>query len=219
MPLDLHDDIQRAPVVLAYGAEASMLDHLAAGQSARAREAVLREIAIAGVVAHDVVVGARSLVVTHQANDGEKVRAILRDVSLHTTPEFSPDTQHFVEIAVRYNGDDLDSVAQQCGITTREVISLHTDADFVVEFCGFAPGFAYLTGLPLTLVLPRRTTPRPRVAAGSVAIAAHYSAVYPRESPGGWHLLGNTTHEMWNINRHPPAFLQPGTHVRFVELA
>jgi KipI family sensor histidine kinase inhibitor len=123
-----------------------------------------------------------------------------------------------VEIFVRYDGDDLDFVAEQCGITTRDVISLHTSVDFTVEFCGFAPGFAYLIGLPSSLILPRRTTPRPRVTAGSVAIAAHYSAVYPRESPGGWHVLGTTTHDMWDIDRRPPAVLQPGMRVRFVEL-
>jgi KipI family sensor histidine kinase inhibitor len=179
---------------------------------------IIHACSVTGVVVDDVVVGAHSVVVTHTTEVGEAVRAILHDESQRTKIEPSIAPQHSVEIFVRYDGDDLDFVAEQCGITTREVISLHTSVDFTVEFCGFAPGFAYLIGLPSALILPRRATPRPRVTAGSVAIAAHYSAVYPRESPGGWHVLGNTTHDMWDIDRRPPAVLQPGMRVRFVEL-
>ena len=195
-----------------------MLDRLPAGHAARLREMIIHACSVTGVVVNDVVVGAHSVVVTHTTEVGEAVRAILRHESQRTKLEPSIAPQDSVEIFVRYDGDDLDFVAEQCGITTRDVISLHTSVDFTVEFCGFAPGFAYLTGLPSALILPRRTTPRPRVTAGSVAIAAHYSAVYPRESPGGWHVLGTTTHDMWDIDRHPPAVLQPGMRVRFVEL-
>ncbi len=223
MPFEPSDDFPShtpdQPQVRPYGAEASMLDCLASGQSARAREMILHASAIANVAVADVVVGARSVVVIHGAADGESIRDILRDVSFQEQLSYPSDSREVTEIAVCYDGDDLDSVAKQCGLTTGEVVALHTAADFVVEFCGFAPGFAYLTGLPAALVLPRRTTPRARVSAGSVAIAAHYSAVYPRESPGGWHLLGTTTHELWDINRRPPATLQPGMRVRFVELA
>ena len=195
-----------------------MLDRLPVGHAAHSREMILHACSVTGVVVNDVVVGARSVVVTHDTKVGDVVRGILRDESLRTKIEPAIASQHIVEIFVRYDGDDLNSVAEQCGITTREVISLHTSVDFTVEFCGFAPGFAYLIGLPSSLILPRRTTPRPRVTAGSVAIAAHYSAVYPRESPGGWHVLGTTTQDMWDINRRPPAVLQPGMRVRFVEL-
>jgi len=195
-----------------------MLDRLPVGHAARLREMIIHACSVKGVVVDDVVVGAHSVVVTHTTEVGEAVRAILHDESQRTKIEPSIAPQHSVEIFVRYDGDDLDFVAEQCGITTREVISLHTSVDFTVEFCGFAPGFAYLIGLPSALILPRRTTPRPRVTAGSVAIAAHYSAVYPRESPGGWHVLGTTTHDMWDIDRRPPAVLQPGMRVRFVEL-
>jgi KipI family sensor histidine kinase inhibitor len=90
--------------------------------------------------------------------------------------------------------------------------------EYEVSFCGFAPGFAYLVGLPHQLHLPRRASPRTRVPAGSVAIAATYSAVYPRESPGGWHLLGTTNASMWDVSRQPPALLQPGMGVRFVRV-
>ena len=95
------------------------------------------------------------------------------------------------------------------------MIALHSGADYTVAFCGFMPGFAYMTGLPAALHLPRRATPRERVPVGAVAIAAEYAGVYPRESPGGWHLLGRTDAVLWDDGREPPALLPPGTRVRF----
>lgn len=118
-------------------------------------------------------------------------------------------------IPVRYDGLDLESVAELTGRTTDDVVELHTAVEYRVAFCGFAPGFAYLRGLPAELHLPRRPTPRLRVPAGAVAIAAHYAAVYPLESPGGWHLLGRTELSMWDEARDPPALLSPGMPIRF----
>lgn len=124
-----------------------------------------------------------------------------------------------ISIPVRYDGDDLAEVAAAVGMSVEEVIAAHCDAHYRVDFFGFAPGFAYLTGLPVQLHLPRRTSPRTRVPAGAVAIAASYAAVYPRESPGGWHLLGTTDLEMFNPTRlTQPSILQPGDRVRFVRL-
>lgn len=121
-----------------------------------------------------------------------------------------------VEIEVDYDGPDLGDVASEVGLTTDEVITAHQHAEFIVAFCGFAPGFGYLRGLPPELHLPRRVTPRTRVPAGSVAIASEFSAVYPSESPGGWHLLGSTAANLFDVDRDPPALLTPGTAVRFV---
>ncbi len=115
-----------------------------------------------------------------------------------------------------YDGEDLDDVARATGLDRDEVIARHTGSSFRVDFCGFAPGFAYLRGLDEALWLPRRSTPRTRVPAGSVAIADVYSAVYPGVSPGGWHLLGTTSTRVWDVDRDPPALLEPGTEVRFV---
>lgn len=120
-----------------------------------------------------------------------------------------------VTIEMRYDGIDLADVARAIGRTTHDVVQLHSEALYTVAFCGFAPGFAYLTGLSPALRLPRRMTPRTRVPAGSVAIAAEYTAVYPGESPGGWNLLGSTEQVTWDPARDPPALLQPGTVVRF----
>lgn len=121
-----------------------------------------------------------------------------------------------VVVPVRYDGADLAEVARLVGGSVDEVIAAHSEADYRVDFFGFAPGFAYLTGLPVHLHLPRRATPRTRVPAGAVAIAASYSAVYPRASPGGWHLLGTTDLPLFNpAHAERPSLLQPGDLVRF----
>jgi len=129
--------------------------------------------------------------------------------------QVAPISAALAEIDVHYDGDDLDTVAATVGLDVEEVIRLHTSTTYTVAFCGFMPGFSYLVGLPPALHLPRRATPRTRVPAGSVAIASEFSAIYPRESPGGWHLLGRTSAVMWNEDREAPALLPPGTSVRF----
>jgi KipI family sensor histidine kinase inhibitor len=133
-------------------------------------------------------------------------------------PDSVPDAGSMptVEIAVRYDGEDLADVAAACGMSTDEVVERHSGPTYQCAFCGFAPGFGYLTGLDPALHLPRRSTPRTRVPAGSVAIAATYSAVYPSISPGGWHLIGQTDAAMWDSAREEPALVRPGTLVRFV---
>ena len=124
-----------------------------------------------------------------------------------------------LEIPVRYGGDDgpdLATVAELMGLATGQVIDLHASTPLRVLFLGFSPGFGYLGPLPSALVVPRRATPRTRVPAGSVAIAGPHAAVYPVESPGGWHLLGRTSTRLWDPLRTPPAMLRPGDRVRFV---
>ena len=123
-----------------------------------------------------------------------------------------------VEIPVRYGGQegpDLAEVARGIGLTPAEVIELHTGTIYTVAFSGFIPGFAYLGPLPPRLVLPRRDTPRPRVPAGSVAIAGPQTAVYPVDSPGGWWLIGRTHVPIWDPLRTPPAVIRAGLRVKF----
>jgi len=122
-----------------------------------------------------------------------------------------PAREHVLR--VRYDGADLDHVAQTTGLSVDEVIELHRSASYTVETMGFAPGFAYLTGLDARLHIPRRTTPRPCVPAGSLAIAGPYSAVYPFDSPGGWHLIGSVVHARM-FDEHGP-LLALGDRVRF----
>jgi KipI family sensor histidine kinase inhibitor len=125
------------------------------------------------------------------------------------------DQRADVEIEVTYDGADLEEVARLSGLTPDEVVAAHTAAPMRVGFGGFAPGFAYLVGGDERLNVPRRADPRTRVPAGSVAIAGEFSSVYPRESPGGWQLIGHTDAAMWDIDRDPPALLAPGMWVRF----
>jgi KipI family sensor histidine kinase inhibitor len=124
-----------------------------------------------------------------------------------------------VEITVRYGGDDgpdLDEVAGLHDLRPSDVIELHAGATYRVLFLGFAPGFAYLGGLPTSLVTPRRAAPRTRVPAGSVGIAGEQTGVYPLAMPGGWQLIGRTDARLWDATRLSPALLRPGDRVRFM---
>ena len=123
-------------------------------------------------------------------------------------------TGRAVELRAIYNGPDLADVAAATGRHPDEVRALHCAATYTVETMGFAPGFAYMTGLDPALELPRRTTPRTRVPAGSIAIAGLQTAVYPFDSPGGWHLLGSIVGVKMFGDDGP--LLQLGDRVRFV---
>jgi KipI family sensor histidine kinase inhibitor len=122
-----------------------------------------------------------------------------------------------VEIPVVYDGADLDEVARLTGLTGAGVVGAHTASTWTVAFGGFAPGFCYLVGGDPRLAVPRRNSPRARVPAGSVGLAGEFSGVYPRESPGGWQLIGRTGLTMWDSGREPPALLTAGTTVRFTD--
>lgn len=128
------------------------------------------------------------------------------------------ETARTVEIPVCYGheyGLDLDTVAEHAGLSRDDVIARHTAAEYAVAMLGFAPGFPYLLGLDPALRMPRRATPRTRVPAGSVAIGGAQTGIYPRELPGGWHLIGRTPRVLFDPAREPPCLLAPGDHVRF----
>lgn len=134
------------------------------------------------------------------------------------TPDGEGPTPHrVVEIPVVYDGPDLSWLAGATGLSVAEVIERHRAGVYVAAFCGFTPGFAYLIGLDEVLQVPRRATPRPVVPVGSLAVAAQYTAVYPRASPGGWHLIGRTDATMWDLGRARPSLIEPGDEVRFVD--
>jgi KipI family sensor histidine kinase inhibitor len=120
-----------------------------------------------------------------------------------------------VVIDVAYDGPDLEDTATALGMSTDALVRRHADGAYVVAFCGFAPGFAYLRGLDPALHASRLPQPRTRVPAGAVGIAGEFTGVYPRESPGGWRLLGRTDAVLWDLDRDPPALLVPGARVRF----
>lgn len=160
------------------------------------------------------VVPAATTVLLDGVRDRARVLAGLADWSPRP-----PDQSEvpLVEVPVRYDGPDLEGVAELWDMEVDEAVARHRETEYTVAFCGFAPGFAYLSGLPESLAVPRLEEPRTRVPAGSVGLAASYTGIYPRSSPGGWRLIGRTDLDLWDVERDPPAVLAPGTRVRFVD--
>ncbi|RAJ70345.1 KipI family sensor histidine kinase inhibitor [Streptomyces sp. Amel2xB2] len=161
----------------------------------------------------EIVPGARTVLL-----DGlTRPRRLAAELAEWEIPPLRRGGGEVVEITVRYDGPDLADVAALWGVTREEVGQLHSATSFRVAFCGFAPGFGYLTGLPERYHVPRRSDPRTRVPAGSVGLAGPYTGVYPRSSPGGWQLIGTAVDAvLWDVEREPAALLAPGTPVRFV---
>jgi KipI family sensor histidine kinase inhibitor len=120
-----------------------------------------------------------------------------------------------VTIDTVYDGEDLAEVGRLTGLGAEGAVAAHTGQVWTVAFGGFAPGFGYMVGENQLLEVPRRSSPRTAVPAGSVALAGNYSAVYPRKSPGGWQLIGRTAAHMWDLSREQPALAAPGDRVQF----
>lgn len=194
----------------------AVLVEVADAAERRRLDATLRHQPLPGTVEH--VPGARTvLVVATSAGELRSVVKALRDLELQDE-EQTPDEDDLT-IEVRYDGPDVGEVADHLGISPEAVVARHTGQVWTVEFAGFAPGFAYLTGTEGNLDVPRRDSPRTRIPAGSVGLAGPYSGIYPRSSPGGWRLLGGTDATLWDVDRDPPALLTPGRRVRFAEVS
>ncbi len=166
----------------------------------------------------ELVPAARTVLLT--AADGHGVPALreaVQRLGAGTTAVAGTATDEVVEIPVVYDGPDLDDVARLTGLDVAAVVAAHTGQTWRVAFGGFAPGFGYLLGEDDRLHVPRREESRTRVPAGAVGLAGEYSGVYPRESPGGWQLIGRTDLAMFDLDRDPAALLRPGVAVRFVE--
>lgn len=123
-----------------------------------------------------------------------------------------------LNVPVRYDGEDLSVVSSLLGVPVAETVRRHTSQTWTVAFSGFSPGFGYLVGDTGGLHVSRRASPRTRVPAGAVALAGEFTGVYPRESPGGWQIIGHTDLKAWDLDRDPPALLVPGTRVSFQAL-
>ncbi len=168
----------------------------------------------------DVVPASRTLLVTVDAPGAlEPVRAGLAALAARIIADPhgpSAPSGPTVEIPVVYDGPDLAEVGRLTGLGPEGVVAAHTGTPWTVAFGGFAPGFGYLVGGDPRLAVPRRDRPRPRIEPGSVGLAGEYSGVYPSASPGGWQLIGRTEVVLWDLDREPPALLEPGTTVRFV---
>ncbi|WP_326724432.1 5-oxoprolinase subunit PxpB [Streptomyces sp. NBC_00243] len=193
--------------------ERALLIEVSSGEEAQALHAeLLRRRADGSLSVAEIVPAART-VLLDGLDDPARMAARLASWDI---PALPTRAERAIEIPVRYEGPDLADVAALWGVAEREVPEIHAAAEFRVAFCGFAPGFSYLTGLPSGYDVPRRATPRTTVPAGSVALAGPYTGVYPRSSPGGWQLIGTTDAVLWDHARVPAALLAPGTRVRFV---
>jgi KipI family sensor histidine kinase inhibitor len=186
-----------------YGDHAALVDVDSAVQAA----ALADWARGAGVVADEIVPAARTVLF-----DGVDVAALERALA-GRRPSSATVAGPFVEVAVRFDGADLGDVAGRWGVSEDEVVGRLTSFELVSAFCGFAPGFAYLAGLPEELAVPRLATPRQRVEPGSVGLAGAWCGIYPSASPGGWRIVGHTEAPLWDVERVPPALLAPGTRV------
>lgn len=195
------------------GPRAVLLD-VADALAAAATASRVRELVARGLVPEvSVVPGARTVLV--EALDGPLVGVEML-AGIDVSPAGEGVTAAVVEVPTAWDGADLDDVAGRWGCSRPEAIARLEGREFVSAFCGFAPGFAYLGGLPPEWAVPRLSSPRGRVPAGSVSIADTWMGVYPRSSPGGWRLLGSTGIGLFDVAADPPALLAPGTRVRFV---
>jgi KipI family sensor histidine kinase inhibitor len=192
--------------VLPYGPNAALIE-CSPGMAVRLGQALMHTARFTEVVPAErsvLVIMPRGMVV-------EDVRSII-----HALPADLPEAEgRDIEVPVQYDGPDLDLVAEATGLTSAEVITIHSQTTYAAAFSGFAPGYVYCTGLDRRLWLPRRPSPRTSVPAGSVAIADAYTAVYPQASPGGWHLIGRTDLTLFDLTRAEPALIRPGDRVRF----
>jgi KipI family sensor histidine kinase inhibitor len=185
----------------------------------------LREAELLGVL--DIVPASRTVLIKlagprYQAPTRQRLSKLR--VAAESVAARPFDGRADIEIDVVYDGADLDEVARLTGMAPDQVVAAHTGTPWRVGFGGFAPGFAYLVGGDERLDVPRQSEPRTRVPAGSVALAGEFSGVYPRESPGGWQLIGRIsnnsadTRPLWDVDRDPPALLRPGMWVQFREV-
>ncbi|MDK9500213.1 allophanate hydrolase subunit 1 [Streptomyces katrae] len=199
---------------LVVGREALLVEVDTAGEVAALHAELLRRRdagELGGV--REVVPAARTVLLDGVREPG----ALAARIAGWKVPPLAEAEGPLVTVPVRYDGPDLAEAAAAWGVAEREVAELVGGIVFRVAFCGFAPGFGYLTGLPERLWLPRRATPRTAVPAGSLALAGEYAGVYPRSSPGGWQLIGSTDAVLWDPAREPAALFAPGVRVRFEE--
>lgn len=172
-----------------------------------------------GVLARDVVVGYCSVTVYFDplALDAAWLAAELRELAANV-PDSIASGGPLIDVPVCYGGEfgpDLGDVAARAACSEQDVIALHSGRTYRVYVVGFVPGFPYMARVDPRIAFPRRTTPRTKVPAGSVAIAAGQTGIYPMETPGGWHLLGRTPLRPYDAARGEPFLFRPGDRVRF----
>jgi KipI family sensor histidine kinase inhibitor len=193
------------------GAAALLIECADGAQVDRWRAELWRRRDAGELAAVEIVPGARTVLLDGLTDPQETARLVERWAP---PPAAGTVEGPLLKISVRYDGSDLPDVAAHWGVPVRDAVDRLAGTEFRVAFCGFAPGFAYLTGLPAEWTVPRLDSPRPKVPAGSVALAGEYAGIYPTASPGGWRLVGRTAAVLFDVHRDPPALLVPGTRVR-----
>lgn len=203
------------PAVHEYGNHALLLEFDSTAD-VLAWTAQLHETELPGVV--DIVPASRTILVK-LASPRYQPGARQRLSKLRPAPQPQAaepvSGQVDVTIDVVYDGADLHEVAALTGLTPAGVIAAHIGTPWRVGFGGFAPGFAYLVDGDPRLQVPRRAEPRTSVPAGAVGLAGEFSGIYPRQSPGGWQLIGHTDAVLFDVDREKPALLTPGMRVQF----
>ena len=177
--------------------------------------------ALAGLIrqhehAHDLaelIPGARTVMLVGPRDVLTRIGEDVQSFEPRTVEAGEP---RIVEIPVRYDGADLEAVAQRAGLSVEEVIEAHSSATHSVDFFGFSPGLAYISGTPQAIRVPRRDNPRTRVPVGAVAIANEYTVIYPAATPGGWNLIGTLDGPpMWDTDADPPTRVGLGDRIVF----
>ena len=216
-------DVRSLGTVHDYGDQALLLEFDSTAEVLAWADA-LREAELLGVL--DIVPASRTVLIKlagprYQAPTRQRLRTLRITAEALSEAATPHDGRADIEIDVVYDGADLDEVARLTGMTPDQVVAAHTGTLWQVGFGGFAPGFAYLVGGDERLNVPRQSEPRTRVPAGSVALVGEFSGIYPRESPGGWQLIGRVSDNsadnrpLWDVDRDPPALLTPGMWVQF----
>lgn len=155
--------------------------------------------------------------------DTESIELSIKEtIEKHLSQKVKPQKSNLIEIPVCYDetyGIDLTSLAEHCNLSIAEVVTLHTQKDYLVNMLGFLPGFLYLSGLNEQLHCSRKSTPAIKVPAGAVAIGGGQTGVYPVESPGGWHIIGRTPISIFNPDTEKPFIAKPLDKIRFVSIS
>ena len=192
--------------------------HLAGGSPL-----VVAETIVAAEIPHieDVLPAAETVLVTLTEHaDLAEVTRRLASLDLARAPEDGAgEPADELVVPVRYDGPDLQGVADLLDMSPEALVRRHIDATWRCAFVGFSPGFGYLRADRPHRPVPRRDQSRPRIPPGSVGLADAFSGIYPRASPGGWQLIGSTDVVLWDLDRPEPAVIRPGTTVRFVDAA
>lgn len=198
-----------------YGDQALLLEFASTAEVLAWTE-TLQEAGLPGMV--DIVPASRTILVKLKGHRYQApTRQRLSKLQLRSGALTGPSAADRVDVTIDvvYDGADLHEVAELTGLTPTQVIAAHTGSPWRVGFSGFAPGFAYLIDGDQRLRVPRHAEPRTNVPAGAVALAGEFSGIYPRQSPGGWQLIGHTDAVLFDVNREQPALLTPGMWVQF----